>query len=101
MNRLENFLLQMFGDNLVNELQETNNIICSSYLVSQLYKEDDVEELDFDWDEIEIKYNCSLSVNDYNDFCANWDNEPDDDYFQEDFISDDHYFDSDLWPINF
>ena len=100
MNKLENFLLEMFGADIAKELQEQNNIICSSYLISQIYKGDE-ENLDFDWAEIEEKYNCSLVVSECNDLCANWDSEPDDDYFEEDFISDDHYFDSDLWPINF
>lgn len=64
-NDLFESLFLMFPDNLEEEMSKENNIICPNHDI-------DIEELEFDTQEIEEFFGCHFSINQYNDFCVNW-----------------------------
>lgn len=67
-NDLFETLIVLFDD-VETELSKENNILCSN-LHLPVYE--DVEQFEFDLQDIENFFGCTFSVNQYNDFCVNW-----------------------------
>lgn len=69
-NELFESLSLMFPSDLEEEMAKENNIICPYQHLKQ--NDMDIEEMEFDIQDIEKFFGCFFSVNQYNDFCVNW-----------------------------